>query len=472
MTAARQERKSRRCRAVLRGSCWRVVAGRWSGLDRRSAPPPPSGWSSTATPGWPSTASIRSPISSMPRRRSGRAELELRYGGAIWRFRNEGNRAAFAADPDIYMPRFGGYDPVAVARGAATPGHPELWLIAEQRLYLFYSAEARDGLRRRSRSARSKPPSGTGRKCSARWCRDQRRSPRASPQAMKPGTRKSPLSVAQRLPSGVRHRAAGRDQHGVAGRDVPFGGRRRAADRGRPRLPRAGRTSAPSRRRSVAGSGSAIEIGVGRGIEMRAADQRRARRSPAARGCGSRRARARRPARRRAQAQPLGAVADVAAPDQAERRRRDHAGDRRAVSISAMLTVNSSRPARNSRVPSSGSTRMKRSPSRCGRAGCRRLSSDTTGTPGSSRASPARMTASDGLVGGGDRRAVGLVAPVQVRRGTARIAAAAREAISVRPSSSRASTISGFRRHDSPRLAPLRAAIYHIAALTLDARIA
>ncbi len=30
---------------------------------------------------------------------------------------------------------------MAVARGAATPGHPELWLIAEQRLYLFYSAE-------------------------------------------------------------------------------------------------------------------------------------------------------------------------------------------------------------------------------------------------------------------------------------------------------------------------------------------
>ena len=70
----------------------------------------------------------------------GRAELELRFAGAIWRFRNEGNRAAFAADPEVYMPRFGGYDPVAVARGASAPGHPELWLIDRQRLYLFYSA--------------------------------------------------------------------------------------------------------------------------------------------------------------------------------------------------------------------------------------------------------------------------------------------------------------------------------------------
>ena len=43
------------------------------------------------------------------------------------------------------MPRFGGYDPVAVARGASAPGHAELWTIAEDRLYLFYNAAARDG---------------------------------------------------------------------------------------------------------------------------------------------------------------------------------------------------------------------------------------------------------------------------------------------------------------------------------------
>ena len=75
--------------------------------------------------------------------RLGRAELELRVAGAIWRFANEGNRAAFAAAPDVYMPRFGGHDPLAVARGAATAGNPELWLVAHQRLYLFYSAGAR-----------------------------------------------------------------------------------------------------------------------------------------------------------------------------------------------------------------------------------------------------------------------------------------------------------------------------------------
>ena len=74
----------------------------------------------------------------------GRSELEYPFAGAVWRFRNEGNRAAFAEKPEIYMPRFGGYDPMAVARGLATPGHPMIWLIAGKRLYLFRSTESRD----------------------------------------------------------------------------------------------------------------------------------------------------------------------------------------------------------------------------------------------------------------------------------------------------------------------------------------
>jgi len=73
----------------------------------------------------------------------GRAEFEYRYDGAIWRFHNEGNRAAFAADPNVYMPRYGGYDPVGISRGHATPGFPALWALHEQRLYLFYTADAR-----------------------------------------------------------------------------------------------------------------------------------------------------------------------------------------------------------------------------------------------------------------------------------------------------------------------------------------
>ena len=73
----------------------------------------------------------------------GRAEFEHRHAGAIWRFANEGNLAAFRADPDVYMPRFGGYDPVGIARGVPTAGFAELWAVFDQRLFLFYTAEAR-----------------------------------------------------------------------------------------------------------------------------------------------------------------------------------------------------------------------------------------------------------------------------------------------------------------------------------------
>ena len=74
----------------------------------------------------------------------GRAEFEHVHGGTIFRFRNEGNRAAFAADPDVYLPRFGGYDPLALARGVATPGNPLVWLISGNRLYLFHGPETRN----------------------------------------------------------------------------------------------------------------------------------------------------------------------------------------------------------------------------------------------------------------------------------------------------------------------------------------
>ena len=74
----------------------------------------------------------------------GSADFELRYGGAIWRFANVGNREAFAAQPDIYMPQYGGYDPVGVARGVAVAGNPNVWLIAGQRLFLFYDRARRE----------------------------------------------------------------------------------------------------------------------------------------------------------------------------------------------------------------------------------------------------------------------------------------------------------------------------------------
>jgi hypothetical protein len=74
----------------------------------------------------------------------GLPEFEASQAGAVWRFRNEGNRASFVAHPDIYGPQFGGYDPVDLARGVTYAGNPRFWLIAGQRLYLFGREENRD----------------------------------------------------------------------------------------------------------------------------------------------------------------------------------------------------------------------------------------------------------------------------------------------------------------------------------------
>lgn len=74
---------------------------------------------------------------------AGVPELEGTIGAVTWRFRNEGNRAAFEAHPEVYLPRFGGHDPVALARGAVTAGNPLIWLLHDQRLYLFHDAGAR-----------------------------------------------------------------------------------------------------------------------------------------------------------------------------------------------------------------------------------------------------------------------------------------------------------------------------------------
>ena len=102
----------------------RVVVNRYSGLAIEGFDPVAYFTDSQATPGV--------------------GDFEAAEAGAVWRFRNEGNRASFVAHPDIYGPQFGGYDPVDLARGVTYAGNPRFWLISGQRLYLFGREESRD----------------------------------------------------------------------------------------------------------------------------------------------------------------------------------------------------------------------------------------------------------------------------------------------------------------------------------------
>ena len=74
----------------------------------------------------------------------GLPDFEVGLLGAVWRFRNEGNKAWFVAHPDVYGPQFGGYDPIDLARGVTLPGNPLFWVISGHRLYLFGIEAHRD----------------------------------------------------------------------------------------------------------------------------------------------------------------------------------------------------------------------------------------------------------------------------------------------------------------------------------------
>lgn len=74
---------------------------------------------------------------------AGSARFELSFAGFAWHFRSEANRAAFRADPDVFVPRFGGYDPVALMRGSPVAGHPTIFVVHGGRLYLFQKPDHR-----------------------------------------------------------------------------------------------------------------------------------------------------------------------------------------------------------------------------------------------------------------------------------------------------------------------------------------
>jgi hypothetical protein len=102
----------------------RVVVNHYSGLAIEGFDPVAYFTDSVAVPGY--------------------QDFEAAAAGAVWRFRNEGNRASFVAHPEIYGPQFGGYDPVDLGRGVTYAGNPRIFLVSGQRLYLFGREDNRD----------------------------------------------------------------------------------------------------------------------------------------------------------------------------------------------------------------------------------------------------------------------------------------------------------------------------------------
>jgi hypothetical protein len=144
MTSARQKLKSRHARIAAAAS---VAAALIALAITVLAPAARAGLTEQIVVDWHSGLAIDGydPVAFFTDGKPvpGSSTFELRYDRAVWRFCNIGNRAAFAERPDVYMPQYGGYDPVGIARGVAVPGNPELWTIVENRLFLFYNAAQR-----------------------------------------------------------------------------------------------------------------------------------------------------------------------------------------------------------------------------------------------------------------------------------------------------------------------------------------
>jgi hypothetical protein len=65
------------------------------------------------------------------------------HEGVTYRFATEANRERFTADPQRFLPQFGGYCAWAVSQGYTAHGDPEAWSVVGDRLYLNYSKGVR-----------------------------------------------------------------------------------------------------------------------------------------------------------------------------------------------------------------------------------------------------------------------------------------------------------------------------------------
>jgi hypothetical protein len=167
MTAQRQERNGKRLKPGFRPGM--ALMSFAAGLAMLACFPPASGAATTervvvnrytglAIEGFDPVAYFVDGHASV-----GLPDYEASAAGAVWRFRNEGNRASFAAHPDVYAPQFGGYDPVDVARGVTVAGNPWFWLVSGQRLYLFGRED--------NRAAFAADPARALREANSRWPR-------------------------------------------------------------------------------------------------------------------------------------------------------------------------------------------------------------------------------------------------------------------------------------------------------------
>ncbi|MCH9648917.1 MAG: hypothetical protein K0U98_11815 [Deltaproteobacteria bacterium] len=71
--------------------------------------------------------------------RLGSADLSTLHEGAVYRFSSSENQKAFEADPERYLPAYGGFCAYGISAGAKFDGDPEVFSIVDGRLFLNLS---------------------------------------------------------------------------------------------------------------------------------------------------------------------------------------------------------------------------------------------------------------------------------------------------------------------------------------------
>jgi hypothetical protein len=59
------------------------------------------------------------------------------WNNARWQFSSAAHRDMFAANPEHYMPQYGGYCASSMVQGWLTVANPEAWTIVDGKLYMF-----------------------------------------------------------------------------------------------------------------------------------------------------------------------------------------------------------------------------------------------------------------------------------------------------------------------------------------------
>lgn len=72
--------------------------------------------------------------------RKGNKKYRIEYDGVYWQFSSQRNLEKFQADPQKFIPQYGGFCAWAVsAKNSRAPGDPKYWKIIDGKLYLNYN---------------------------------------------------------------------------------------------------------------------------------------------------------------------------------------------------------------------------------------------------------------------------------------------------------------------------------------------